>query len=51
MHPKDLARVWERWSNGEALFDIATEYGVSASKLHQALQSYLASTERWVGAA
>jgi lambda repressor-like predicted transcriptional regulator len=51
MHPKDLAVVWERWSNGESLLDLATAYGVTASRLHQALQRYLASKERWVGAA
>ena len=51
MHPKDLAHIWERWTKGATVFDLASEYGVSASKLHQALQIYLASTERWVGAA
>jgi len=51
MHPEDMAHIWERWSSGATLFDIASEYGVAASVLHQALQSYLASKERWVGAA
>ena len=55
MHPKDLALIWERWSKGEGLFDLATEFGVSASRLHQELQGYLAGKVRdrqtWVGAA
>lgn len=46
MHPKDLAAIWERWSNGETLLDIATDYGVRVSKLHQELQSYWADRER-----
>ncbi len=51
MHPKDLAVIWERWSNGVPLFDIATDYGVLASKLHKELQGYLADKERALAAA
>ena len=55
MHPKDLALVWERWSRGESLLDIAAEFGVLVSTLHQELQGFLdaqaRSKETWVGAA
>ena len=46
MHPKDMAAIWERWSSGETLFAIATDYGVRAAKLHADLQEYWAGKER-----
>jgi len=43
MHPKDLALVWERWSCGESLFDIAMMFEVPISQMHQELQDFLES--------
>ena len=54
MHPKDLALVWEWWSHGESLFDIAMMFEIPLSQMHQELQDFLDAKTRvraWVGAA